>query len=138
MLGLKGRRHRKPVPKPENKVGITVRPLSEHLLMAEFRIIDSMLNDTKASDYGMRVYVAVEDPAAAPGAKGRYGLYLHDAPKDGGAFHWSFFTHRHSEIFDFEETDRIKKVWFIAHLERRKGGQDGQGPWGPLTWAVIP
>jgi hypothetical protein len=130
--------HATPVPKPENKVDIKVTPVSEHLLLTEFRIAGSILTDTRASDYGMRVYVAVEDPAAAPGAKGKYGLYLHSAPKDGDAFHWSFFTHRHSEVFDFEETDRAKKVWFIARLERQKGGQEGQGPWGNLAWGIIP
>ena len=138
LVGLTKRNIGSSIPKPENQVGGKTRPLGDHLIQVEFEIIGDMVKDTKASDYGIRVYVAIEDPAAAPGAMGKYGPYHPTAPLSGPEFSWSFFTHRRREIFDFEETDRSKRCWFIAYLEREKGGQDGIGPWGPLFWTVIP
>jgi hypothetical protein len=99
-------------------------------------IIGDMLRDTKASDYGFRVYAGVEDPVkAAAGGKSAYGKYLAAAPQAGDDLAWSFFTQRRKDIFDFDETDRGKKAWFCVHLESQSGLQ---GPWGPLFWTIIP
>jgi hypothetical protein len=127
-----------PVPKPENQVTGKTRPLGDHLVELVLEIVGDMVKDTKASDYGFRVYVAIEDPAAAPGAKGKFGPYLAAAPQSGEDFSFSFFIKHKREILDFDATDRMKKVWFCIHLEQEKGGQDGKGPWGPLIWTAVP
>jgi hypothetical protein len=64
------------VPKPENQVTGKTRPLGDHLIELELEIIGDMVKDTKASDYGFRVYVAIEDPAAAPPIRGGLLLFL--------------------------------------------------------------
>jgi hypothetical protein len=138
LLGLSEHGAPTPVPKPENQVTGKTRPLGDHLILLELQIVGDMVKDTRASDYGFRVYVAVEDPAAAPGAKGKFGPYLTSPPQSGLDFSFSFFIKHKREILDFDETDRMKKAWFCTHLEREKGGQEGKGPWGPLIWTAIP
>ena len=135
MLELSVRNSPSAIPPPLNQVAGKTRPLGDHLLEALLEIIGDLVKDADASDYGYRVYVAVEDPAAAAGAVGKYGKYLPAAPQSGADFNWSFFTHRKRDVFDFDERDRGKKVWFIVHLENAKGER---GTWGPLFWTVIP
>jgi hypothetical protein len=135
MLELSARNAPSVIPPPLNQVAGKTRPLGNHLLEALLEIIGDLIQDTDASDYGYRVYAAVEDPAAAPGAVGKYGRYLPAAPQSGADFNWSFFTHRKRDVFDFDEQDRAKKVWFIVQLENAKGER---GPWGPMFWTVIP
>jgi hypothetical protein len=137
-LGLSEHGIPSPIPKPENQVTGKTRPLGDHLIQLELEIIGDMVKDTKASDYGFRVQVAVEDPNAAPGSKGKFGTYLAAAPQSGEDFSFSFFIKHKREILDFDAADRMKKVWFCIHLEREKGGQDGKGPWGPIFWTAIP
>jgi hypothetical protein len=138
LLGLSEHGKPSPIPPPENQVTGKTRPLGEHLIELVLEIVGDMVKDTKASDYGYRVYAAVEDPNAAPGTKGKFGPYLTTAPQSGEDFSWSFFTKRKREILDFDATDRMKKVWFCIHLEQEKGGQTGKGPWGPIIWTAIP
>jgi hypothetical protein len=138
LLGLSEHGKPSPVPKPENQVTGKTRPLGDHLIELELEIVGDMVKDTKASDYGFRVYVAVEDPNAQPGAKGKFGPYLRSPPQSGEDFSFSFFIKHKREILDFDATDRMKKAWFCTHLEQEKGGQEGKGPWGPIIWAAIP
>ncbi|GHU82017.1 hypothetical protein FACS189468_5680 [Spirochaetia bacterium] len=134
MLGLAGHNPPGDIPPPENQVTGKTRPLGDHLLELRMEIVGDMIRDQKASDYGKRVYVAIEDSVNA-GTSSKYGKYLAAPPQSGEDFSWSFFTRRWGEIFDFNEQDRGKKVWFIAHLENAKGDK---GPWGPLLWTIIP
>ncbi|GHU81417.1 hypothetical protein FACS189468_4000 [Spirochaetia bacterium] len=134
MLGLADHNPPGPIPSPENQVTGKTRPLGDHLLELRMEIVGDMIRDQEASDYGKRVYAAIEDSANA-GAPSKYGKYLAAPPLSGEDFSWSFFTRRRGEIFDFNEQDRGKKVWFIVHLENAKGDK---GPWGPLFWTIIP
>ena len=135
MLGLSEHGKPSPIPKPENQVTGKTRPLGDHLLEVILEIVGDMAKDTKASDYGFRIFAGVEDPA---GVKGRYGKYLSAQPQSYSDFSWSFFTKRKQEIFDYDEADRGKKAWFIVQMEQQKGGTDGKGPLGPLFWTIIP
>jgi hypothetical protein len=138
MLGLTPNNLPSPVPTPENQATGKTRPLGDHLVEFTLEIIGDMVQDTAASDYGFRVYAAVEDPNAAPGTMGKYGPYLITEPLVGNEFSFSFFTKRKREVFDYIATDRGKKAWFCCRLEREKGGQEGKGPWGPLVSTIIP
>jgi hypothetical protein len=135
MLELTPHNPRSDIPPPLNQVTGKTRPLGDHLLEALVEIVGDLVKDTDASDYGYRVYVGVEDHNAVIGSAGKYGKYLQAAPQSGTDFNWSFFTHRKRDVFDFDEQDRGKKVWFIVHLENAKGDR---GPWGPMFWTIIP
>ncbi|GHU81567.1 hypothetical protein FACS189468_4480 [Spirochaetia bacterium] len=135
MLGLRKRKQGGTVPAPLNVVGVETRPLANGLLELVLTIIGDLVPDTDASDYGYRVYLGVEDPAAAPGALGRFGHYLSGPPINGRELTYSFFTKRRRDVVQCDEQDRMKKLWICVMLESESGKQ---GPWGPLFWAPIP
>jgi hypothetical protein len=49
----------------------------------------------------------------------------------------STFTHRKRFRFDFEG-DSGQTVYFCLRYENEKGGNDGEGPFGPIMSAIIP
>jgi hypothetical protein len=114
LLGLSPRDPPGAIPAPSNQVSGKTRPLGDHLLEVELEIIGDMVADTKASDYGYRLYAAVVDPVlAASGTLGPFGPYVPAVLTQGAEFSYSFFTHRRREIINLPETDRGKKVCFI-------------------------
>jgi hypothetical protein len=124
------------VPPPENVVTGKTRPQANGLIEVVMEIVGEMIKDAKASDYGFRISVGVEDPAAATAnTLGKYGRYLSGPPVNGLELGWSVFTRKKREVLEFDEQDRGKKVWFAIQLENAKGQA---GPWGPLFWTVIP
>jgi hypothetical protein len=104
------------------------------------RLIELCLNrdlikDSDADDYGYRVAMVIEDPYAYPSLVSRYGVYRNRPPQSAEDLPWSVLLHRTQEVFDFDEQDWGKKVWFCVRPENTSGET---GPWGPLFWTVIP
>jgi hypothetical protein len=98
-------------------------------------IVGSVVADNDESDYGYRVYLGVEDPAAAPDFLGKFGKYLSGPPASGAALTFSFFTHRKHDVVECDARDRGKRIWVAVRLENRKGDA---GHWGPLVWTIVP
>jgi hypothetical protein len=133
MLGLAPKKPGSPIPKPKNQVAGITHPLGDHLIEIILEITGDMVRDVP--DHGFRVFAGVLDGNAAPGAKGRYGKYLAAPPLDDTDFSWSFLTQRRREIFDYDETDRGKKAYFLVRHETATGLK---GPLGPIFWTIIP
>ncbi|MDR2093266.1 MAG: hypothetical protein LBP58_08140 [Azoarcus sp.] len=92
--------------------------------------------DPHHSDYGYRIYHGILPPGgasveAATGPKRE----LLKAAVTGDELPHSRFTRRPIELFDFEQTDSGKTVYFSVRFENAKGEP---GPWGPVFHAVIP
>jgi hypothetical protein len=109
--------------------------MGDHQVRAIMSIVLEPGKKRPSSDYGFRLYAAVVDPGAAAGTEGRYGKYLLTPPLSGLDFTWSEFTRTKKMIFDFDEQDRGKTVWFIGRLENAKGKKSS---WGALFWTIIP
>ncbi|GHT82753.1 hypothetical protein FACS1894137_02250 [Spirochaetia bacterium] len=134
LVELAERKEAEAVADPKNTVTVSAVALSPHLLEARVKINVVKGQDRDASDFGIRLYALIVDPAKA-GTEGRYGKYEAAAPLTGVDFSWSVYTQNSRVAFDFDERDRGKAVWFIARLESAHGGKGG---WGPLFWTIIP
>jgi hypothetical protein len=105
------------------------------------------------SDYGVRIYWGVLDPAGAsstdkfritvPPASGD-DLCYSATPTSLGVLRSKTprqcqrhcpFTRKTRHRFDYSEEDRGKHVYFCLRYENSKGDA---GPWGPILSAVIP
>lgn len=58
-----------------------------------------------------------------------------DAPENAEDLRHSEFRVKTHEVFDYNEGDRGKKVFYAACYENAKGEA---GPWSDIVWAVIP
>ncbi|MDR1903924.1 MAG: hypothetical protein LBQ88_16775 [Treponema sp.] len=91
------------------------------------------------SNYGFRIYFGVMPPGgggasveAATGAKRE----LMKIPATGDDLSHSRWTRRRKERFDFHG-DAGKTVYFCIRYENSKGGEEGEGPWGPMFSAIV-
>ena len=84
------------------------------------------------SDWGVRIFWGIMGP---PTETDRFRLET--PPVTGNDLPHSTFTHRQTHLFDFEG-DSGKIVWFCLRYENEKGGEGGEGPFGPLFSVVIP
>jgi hypothetical protein len=58
-------------------------------------------------------------------------------PKKGTGLLYSVFTRRKRKRFDLEGESGNTVYFFLRH-ENSKGGEEGEGPFGPMPSAVIP
>jgi hypothetical protein len=56
-------------------------------------------------------------------------------PVDAEDLHNALFTKRSSMVYNFEESDRGKQVYFVACWENAKGER---GPWSDIVSAIVP
>ncbi|MDR0720842.1 MAG: hypothetical protein LBF78_14500 [Treponema sp.] len=118
-----------PTCQPEADVVYPGRHLIE---LAGIRKVAGVGNDPPGVDYGVRIFWGIiAEPTAAD------TLRISAPPEKGGDLPHSTFTHRKKYRFNFEG-DSGKTVWFSLRYENRKGGQKGEGPFGPLFSAIIP
>jgi hypothetical protein len=119
-LGLQAR-DRKPTPKPRP----TSRPVLEIVPSNNRQHTGTAINQgtgkkTKPADaYGVRYAWEIRDAAPANAEELRH----------------SVFRRKVSDIFDYTEEDRGKKVFYAACYENAKGEA---GPWSDLIEAIIP
>jgi hypothetical protein len=119
-----------PVPKPVNQVEADLTFPGIHLVeLQKIRPVAGAVPDPR-SIYGVRIHYGILDAAAA---KGR----IADAPQTGDDLPHSVFTRRKKHRFDFDGNSG-KTVYFCLRYENGKGGEKGEGPFGPILSAVIP
>ncbi|MDR1216251.1 MAG: hypothetical protein LBK25_06190 [Treponema sp.] len=66
----------------------------------------------------------------------RYSWEIRDAaPANAGDLRHSVFRRKVSEVFDYDEVDRGKRIFYAACYENAKGES---GPWSDIVEAIIP
>jgi hypothetical protein len=120
------------VPAPKAQPEADIAYPGVHLIeLTHIRAVDPSLDDPRA-DWGTRIFWGIiGDPA--PHDKFR----LSGPPVTGDDLPHSTFTHKKKYRFNFDG-DSGKTVWFCLRYENAKGGKEGEGPFGPLFYAVIP
>ncbi|MDR1862372.1 MAG: hypothetical protein LBQ67_00470 [Treponema sp.] len=119
-----------PVPKPVNQAEADLTFPGIHLVeLQKIRPVSGAVPDRR-SDYGVRIHYGILDAATA---KGR----ITAAPQTGDDLPHSVFTRRKKHRFNFDGSSG-KTVYFCLRYENGKGGEEGQGPFGPILSAVIP
>ena len=105
----------------------------KHLLeLVKIRPVPGVGDDPRA-DWGVRIFWGV---MGEPTETDKFRIS--SPPLKGSDLPHSTFTHRRKFRFDFEG-DSGKTVWFCLRYENEKGGKDeGEGPFGPLFYAIIP
>jgi hypothetical protein len=125
---------RTPVPRPQAQPEADITYPGRHLLeLARIRAVPgSMSEEEEKAEFGVRIFWGVlGDPT--PTDKFR----LAAVPVTGNDLPHSTFTHRKKYRFDFDG-DSGKTVYFCLRYENEKGGEDGEGPFGPMMNAIIP
>jgi hypothetical protein len=84
------------------------------------------------SDYGVRIFWGIMGPATE-----RDRFRLTEPPVIGRDLPHSTFTPRKRYRFDFSG-DSGNRVYFCLRYENEKGGEEGEGPFGPIFSAIIP
>jgi hypothetical protein len=126
-------------PKPRAVAEADVERPSVHVLELFIKAVKGSPVDPPGTDAGFRVYYGVMPPGgASPEMAMSFRRELAAVPVGGKELPHSTFTRRHSIRFDFDEEDSGKRVYFCIRIENEKGGDDGEGPWGPLFSAIIP
>jgi hypothetical protein len=83
-------------------------------------------------DFGVRIFWGI---LGAPTENDKFRLTA--PPLTGNDLPHSTFTHRKNYRFDFEG-DSGKTVYFCLRYENGKGGEEGEGSFGPIFSAIIP
>jgi hypothetical protein len=135
-LGLSPRAPSSPVPDPVSQAEADITRPGVHLLELRLRQVSGSPPDPHRADHGFRIYWGVlpQGGAAVEAALGAK-RELVKAPVSGKELPHSLFTRRKKELFDFDQEDSGKTVYFCVRYENAKGRP---GPWGPLFSAVIP
>jgi hypothetical protein len=126
--------HPTPVPRPKAEPEADITYPGKHLLeLAKIRpIVGTMSDEEEKAEFGVRIFWGV---MGAPTATDKFRLTA--PPETGDDLPHSTFTHRKRFRFDFDG-DSGKTVWFCLRYENEKGGNEGEGPFGPLFNAVVP
>ncbi|MDR2159307.1 MAG: hypothetical protein LBP23_04480 [Treponema sp.] len=123
---------RTPVPKPDAQPEADITYPGVHLIeLVNIRTVSGTGDDPR-SDWGVRIFWGIMAP---PTAADKFRLTA--PPAKGSDLPHSTFTRRKRHLFDFEG-ESGNTVWFSLHYENEKGGEEGEGPFGPLFSAVIP
>jgi hypothetical protein len=123
---------RTPIPKPTAQVEAEITYPGVHLIeLVNIRTVKKGEDDPR-SDYGIRIFWGI---MGAPTESDRFRLS--SPPVKGGDLPHSTFTHRKRYLFDFDG-DSGRTVYFCLRYENDKGGEEGEGPFGPILSAVIP
>ncbi|MDR1929980.1 MAG: hypothetical protein LBQ44_05040 [Treponema sp.] len=122
--------HPTPVPKPTAQVEADLTFPGIHLVeLKKIRPIASGAPPDPRSDYGVRIYYGILD------GSGRERITA--PPLTGDDLPHSVFTRRKKYRFDFDGSSG-KTVYLCMRYENDKGGEEGEGPFGPILSAVIP
>jgi hypothetical protein len=126
--------HHTPVPRPKAEPEADIAYPGKHLLeLARIRpIVGTMSDEEEKAEFGVRIFWGV---VGDPTATDKFRLTA--PPEKGSDLPHSTFTHRKKFRFDFEG-DSGKTVYFCLRYENEKGGNDGEGPFGPITSAIVP
>ncbi|MDR1248188.1 MAG: hypothetical protein LBK63_02685 [Treponema sp.] len=123
-----------PVPRPKAEPEADIVYPGKHLLeLARIRAIAGTLSDEEEkAEFGVRIFWGIlGEPTAADKFR------ISAPPEKGDDLPHSTFTHRKRFRFDFEG-DSGKTVYFCLRYENQKGGNEGEGPFGPIMSAIIP
>jgi hypothetical protein len=126
--------HPTPVPKPHATPEADIAYPGKHLLeLARIRsVVGTMSDEEEKAEFGVRIFWGVLGPATENDK-----FRLAAPPVTGKDLPHSTFTHRKHFRFDFDG-DSGKTVYFCLRYENQKGGEEGEGPFGPITSAIIP
>jgi hypothetical protein len=121
-----------PVPRPKDQPEADITYPGKHLIeLDHIRSVTGGTDDPRA-DWGVRIHYGILDPAN-PGGRHR----IASPPATGEDLPHSVFTHKKKHRFDFDG-DSGKTVYFSLKYENEKGGEEGEGPFGPIFSAIIP
>jgi hypothetical protein len=131
-LGLSIPNPPSPIPRPKNQVEADLVFPGIHLVsLRHIRPVAGLPPDPR-SDYGVRIYYGL---SGTPNERFRFRVI--EVPRSGRDLPYSIFTRRKNEDFDFDG-ESGNTVYFCLRYENSKGGEEGQGPFGPILSAVIP
>ncbi|MDR2068507.1 MAG: hypothetical protein LBP71_01385 [Spirochaetaceae bacterium] len=121
-----------PIPRPEAQPEADITYPGVHLIeLTRIRAVKTEGEDPR-SDYGVRIFWGILGPAVS-----RDKFRLAAPPVTGDDLPHSTFTHRKRYRFDFPG-DSGSTVYFCLRYENEKGGEEGEGPFGPILSAIIP
>lgn len=121
-----------PVPRPQDQPEADITYPGKHLIeLNHIRPVAGGSDDPR-SDWGTRIHYGILDE---PGAGGRFRIAK--LPVTGEDLPHSVFTRRKKHRFNFDG-DSGKTVFFSLCYENEKGGEEGEGPFGPILSAIIP
>jgi hypothetical protein len=126
--------HPTPVPKPQATPEADIAYPGKHRLeLARIRsVVGTMSEEEEKAEFGVRIFWGV---LGEPTATDKFRLSA--PPVTGNDLPHSTFTHRKHFRFDFDG-DSGKTVYFCLRYENEKGGNEGEGPFGPILNAIIP
>lgn len=120
------------VPRPQNQPTADISYPGPHLIeLDNIRSLPGGPDDPRV-DYGIRIFWGI---VGEPTATDKFRISA--PPLTGEDLPHSTFTHRRKFRFDFDG-DSGKKAWFSLRYENEKGGEKGEGPFGPLLSTIIP
>jgi hypothetical protein len=127
---------RTPVPPPVAQAEADLTRPGVHLLELHLRAVSGSPPDPYRADYGYRIYWGIM-PQGGASTEVATGVKreLVKAPVSGEELPHSKFTRRKKELFDFDQADSGKTVYFCVRYENAKGEP---GPWGPMFSSIIP
>jgi hypothetical protein len=82
------------------------------------------------SDYGVRIFYGILGALASHGR-------ITSPPVTGDDLTASVFTRKKSHLFDFDGNSG-KQLFICLRYENGKGGEEGEGPFGPILTGFIP
>jgi hypothetical protein len=132
-LGLSPHRDSSPIPRPEAQVEADIVFPGIHLVeLQHIRPVGTIGLPDPRSDYGVRIFYGISGTPSE-----RFRFRVSEDPKRGKDLPCSVFTRRRKERFDFDG-ESGNRVWFCLRYENAKGGEEGEGPFGPMLTAIIP
>ncbi|MDR1588482.1 MAG: hypothetical protein LBS57_13595 [Treponema sp.] len=121
-----------PVPRPTVQPEADVAYPGVHLIeLNHIRTVGAGKDDSR-SEFGVRIFWGIMGP---PSLLDKFRLTA--PPATGNDLPHSTFTHRKRYLFNFEG-DSGSTVYFCLRYENEKGGEEGEGPFGPILSAIIP
>jgi hypothetical protein len=121
---------RTPVEKPENQPTADLDFPGIHLVrLLKIRPVSGVAPDFR-SDYGVRIFYGILDAATPHGR-------ITTPPATGDDLTYSVFTRKKTYLFDFDGNSG-KQMFICLRYENSKGGEEGEGPFGPILTGFIP
>jgi hypothetical protein len=121
-----------PVPRPDAQPEADVAYPGVHRIeLTNIRTVGAGKDDPR-SEYGVRIFWGILGP---PSPQDKFRITA--PPLTGDDLPHSTFTHRKRYTFNFEG-ESGNTVYFCLRYENSKGGEEGEGPFGPIFSAVIP
>jgi hypothetical protein len=122
------------VPRPNALAEADTRYIGLHLIkLVNIRPVPGTMSEEEAEfDFGVRIFWGI---LGTPTETDKFRLAT--PPLTGRDFPHSTFTHRKNYLFDLEG-ESGKTIYFCLRYENGKGGEEGEGPFGPIFSAIIP